>query len=224
MGSVGTSTQQPLAENSHVGPADTKEPAATASKGEDDGVVPLRTVEDLMVARARAYPDRVILSYPSKGIEYVDYTMRQLDVFAYRAAVRYQEQLSDMRRVSSAEKPRVVAMLGPSNLEYLVTMLAMIKLGHTILFLSTRISPEAVESLMTTTGAEAIVFDARYVTTAEHVKGKMSQTRLVEMVSRPVFEFPIEAVGDTRLDGALDRDVETANTVYIIHSSGMSSL
>jgi acyl-CoA synthetase (AMP-forming)/AMP-acid ligase II len=178
----------------------------------------IRTIDDLIRHRATTFPDAVLASYPSAGIEYVDYTAQSLDTFAYRVGRHYQNIIPS--RKSSSEKPTVVGLLGPSNLEYMITMLALIKLGHTILFLSTRISAEAVESLMTTTGAQFLVADSRHLETA-HKAVASSQVPVVEIASRGVFDFPVKAHGDTRLDAQLDPAIETKNIIYIIHSSGM---
>lgn len=186
---------------------------------EDDSTI--KSVDELVRRRARAHPDMVIVSYPSEGIQYVDYTMRQLDVFAYRAAKVYEAQIP-MRR-SSAEKPMTVAVLGPSNFEYLITMLALTKLGHTTLFLSTRISQEAVENLITTTGAQCLLTDSRYYATAEAAQKSISGLRILEILNKSTFDFPIEVHADTQMDAHLDPEIETNNRVYIIHSSGRSS-
>ncbi|KAI0596609.1 hypothetical protein F4775DRAFT_594114 [Biscogniauxia sp. FL1348] len=183
----------------------------------------LRTVDDLIRKRATTHPHDVIVSYPSSGIDFVDYTTQQLDVFAYRAAKHY-EQFIPVRK-SSGEKPTVVALLGPSNLEYLVTMLALTKLGHTILFLSTRISHTAIESLMTVTGTQHILVDSRYLDIAgQSVRGDLSHVKVGEIASRSVFEFPVEIYADTRIDYSLDHEIEAHNHIYIIHSSGSTGL
>ena len=179
---------------------------------------PIRTVDDLVRHRAQLFPHQTVVSYPSSGVDYVDYNMQQLDVFAYRAARHFRHQLPP--RGAQGEKPGVVAMLGPSNFEYLITMLAMIKMGHTILFLSTRISAEAITSLMTKTEAKALIFDDRYATVAHKIKDSLPQIQVVGMVRRTEFEFPVEAHGDTRMCAVLDPEQEAANIVYIIHSSG----
>lgn len=184
----------------------------------------LYTVDDLVRDRARQYGDRPIVSYPSSGLDYVDYTVRQLDVFAWRVARHYLEEHKQLAvRTSSTEKPTVVAMLGPSNLEYMVTMLALMKLGHTILFLSTRIVPEAVASLMQTTGCSAVLDDARHKATVDKAVTASVQAQIAP---RTVFEFLIdsETTSHTRLDVGLDHSIETHNHVYIIHSSGSTGL
>ncbi|KAH8196120.1 hypothetical protein TruAng_009719 [Truncatella angustata] len=114
--------------------------------------------------------------------------------------------------------------MGPSNLEYLVTMMALIKAGHTILFLSTRISATAVESLVETTGASYLVADPMYLGTAASVKERRPDLQVLGMPQRSVFEFPVEVYVDTQLDAALDSNVEANEIVYIIHSSGSTGL
>lgn len=181
---------------------------------------PIQTVDALIRHRARTFPNATIVAYPSSGIEFVDYSMRQLDVFAYRVARHYQTFIPT--RTSSDIKPTTVALLGPSNFEYAVTMLALTKLGHTVLFLSTRISQLAIESLIETTGATYLLADGRFLQTAADVQKNMPSVNVEEIAKQSVFDFPIEVHADTRLDYQLDHNVEASNNVYIIHSSGMA--
>ncbi|KDN71051.1 putative male sterility protein [Colletotrichum sublineola] len=187
---------------------------------DDDSTI--QTVDEMVRRRARAHPDRVIVSYPSSGITYVDYTMRQLDVFAYRVAKVYEQRIPS--RLTSNEQPTTVAIIGPSNFDYLVTMLALTKLGHTTLFLSTRLSQEAIESLISVTGAQYLLADKRYLETAETTKLTLPHLDVFEIAGQSTFNFPIEVHADTRLDYGRDLSVETNNPIYIIHSSGSTGL
>lgn len=188
-------------------------------QAEDDST--LKTVDEVLRRRARTDPDLPVVSYPSSGIEYVDYTFQHLDVFAYRVGKQLQAAIPS--RTSSKEKRSVVAMLGPSNLEYLVTLMGLFKLGHTVLFLSTRISVPAIKSLITSTGATYLIADPRYLESSLTTKEQVPGLQVLDMPTRTNFEFPIDAVGDTQLDAALDPSVETTQIVYIIHSSGMDA-
>jgi acyl-CoA synthetase (AMP-forming)/AMP-acid ligase II len=183
---------------------------------EDDSTI--RTVDELVRRRARSGPDQIIVGYPSLGTQYVEYSMQQLDVFAYRTAKYYQESIPT--RQSSQEAPMVVAILGPSNFDYLVTILALTKLGHTVLFLSTRISRQAIESLLDVTRARFLLADHSYLETARSCETEAGSLQVLEIAKKSVFDFPIEVFADTKLDYALDLDIETENRVYIIHSSG----
>lgn len=181
----------------------------------------LRTVDALVRQRAICYPQDHIVSYPRSGIDFVDYNLQQLDVFAWRAANRYAQYIP--ARKSSKEKPRVVAVLGFSNFEYLITLLALTKLGHTILLVSTRITVAAVESLINATSASTIITDKRHSNTAKEVQELVPSLQLLDVVDRAVFEYSIEAHGDTQLDSQLDPEIETQNIAFIIHSSGKYS-
>ncbi|KAL7928112.1 acetyl-CoA synthetase-like protein [Trichoderma chlorosporum] len=178
----------------------------------------LRTVDALVRQRALYYPQDHIVSYPRSGIDFIDYNLRELDVFAWRAANRYAQYIP--ARKTSNEKPRVVALLGLSNFEYLITLLALTKLGHTVLLVSTRITVEAVESLINATSAATIIADKRHSNTAKEVQELVPSLQLLEIVDRAVFEYSIEAHGDTQLDSQLDAEIETQNIAFIIHSSG----
>lgn len=185
-------------------------------EAQDDSSLP--TIDALMRRRARLYPDTHVVSYPSSGINFIDYTLQQLDVFAWRAAKVYERDLPV--RLSSAQKPTVVALLGPSNLEYLITMLALTKLGHTVLLLSTRIPQIAVESLLEATGATTLIAEARHMQLATQVRDSMASVQVLELAERKVFEFSVDVRGDTRMNSHLDPEIEKNNIAWIIHSSG----
>ncbi|ENH99159.1 hypothetical protein COCC4DRAFT_66695 [Bipolaris maydis ATCC 48331] len=182
----------------------------------------IQTVDALVRHRARQSPNTTIVSYPKSGTNFVDYSMQQLDVFAFRAARHYQAFIPT--RKSSSEKPTTVALLGPSNFEYLVTMLALAKLGHTVLFLSTRISQAAIDSLVATTGATYLLADSRYASKASEAQKSLPDLYISQIVTSDIFEFPIEVHADTRLDYQLDHNIEASNNIFIIHSSGSTGL
>lgn len=208
----------PLASEARLNIQDqTATSAVDSGAAQDDSS--LCTVDGLVRRRARLHPNSHAISYPSSGISYVDYTMQQLDVFAWRVAKHYEAHLTP--RTSSAEKPAVVAMLGPSNLEYLITKMALSKLGHTILLLSTRIPQAAIENLMNVTDAKTLLIDAKFEQMGTAIQEGMQNVKQMSIAPRSVFEFPIDVVGDTQLDGHLDPEVEKDNIIFIIHSSGM---
>ncbi|KAF1848173.1 male sterility protein [Cucurbitaria berberidis CBS 394.84] len=182
----------------------------------------IQTVDALVRHRARSYPHATIVSYPSSGVEFVDYSMQQLDVFAYRVARHYQAFIPT--RASSETKPTTVALLGPSNFDYLVTLLALTKLGHTVLFLSTRISQLAVESLVETTGATYLLADPKLLQFANDVRSNLPTLQVNEITGSSSYDFPIEVHADTRMDYQLDPAIEATNNIYIIHSSGSTGL
>ena len=186
--------------------------------------VPL-TVDALMRKRSEEDPDLKLVSYPSSGINYVDYTARQLDTFAFRAARHYATTMPP--RSSSSQTATVVGLLGPSNFDYLMTILALTKLGHTVLFLSTRISPAAYESLLRATKAKYLLIDESFRNLAETLSPSLDELEISGIVKRDVYEGE-DVVGTTELDTCLTRqldpEVEKTQLAWIIHSSGSTGL
>ena len=126
------------------------------------------TIDELVRQRSQEIPREAIISYPSSGLEYVDYTTRQIDIFAHRVAQKYKILIP--QRLSSSDPETVVGLLGPSNFEYFISILALTKLGHTVLFMSTRISIAAYVSLLKATGAKHILINSSFRETAAQVK------------------------------------------------------
>ncbi|RFU77419.1 male sterility [Trichoderma arundinaceum] len=211
---IPASRQEPS--SSSAGPILTPSSASTTSISKPNST--LHTVDALVRQRAILYPKDHIVSYPRSGIDFVDYNLQQLDVFAWRVANSYARHIP--ARKSSRDKPHVVAVLGLSNFEYLITLLALTKLGHTVLLVSTRITVPAVESLINATSASTIITDERHSGTVKEVQKLLPTLKLLEIVDRAVFEFSIEAHGNTQLDSQLDPEIETKNIAFIIHSSG----
>ncbi|KAB2570370.1 Non-canonical non-ribosomal peptide synthetase FUB8 [Lasiodiplodia theobromae] len=185
-----------------------------------------RSVDELMRSRSRTDPDLPLISYPSSGIQYVDYTARQLDIFAYRVAQVYKGLIP--QRTSSNEKPAVIGLLGPSNLEYLITMLALTKLGHTVMFQSTRISQEAHASLLNTTNSRHMVIDPSFADMAAALKrDNIPDLSVIPIAGPEVYSHAISEADhrlDTRMDHKLDVEKEQNHVAWIIHSSGSTGL
>ncbi|EAW06690.1 putative NRPS-like enzyme [Aspergillus clavatus NRRL 1] len=180
------------------------------------------TVDEFVRHRASLASSQPVISYPRAGIEYVDYPLRQLDVFAFRVAKAITAQ-APPRKVSS-EKPAVIALLGPSNLDYLVMLLAVTKLGHAGLLLSTSISTEAYASLLEKTGSKHIFVHASLRQTAEVLRLRIPGLHIDEIPTQEVYDYPAPCDVDTNLTPHLDSEVESQHIAWIIHSSGSTGL
>lgn len=180
------------------------------------------TIDELVRHRASLGPDQPKISYPRTGIEYVDYSLHQLDVFAFRVS----KAIADVfpPRNTSSEKPAVVALLGPSDLNYLVILLALSKLGHSVLLLSTRISIEAYAALMVTTQSRHVFIHRSFNDTIEELKGRLPGLGVDEIPNQDSYDYPVSDTVDTNLVSHLDRVTESKNIAFIIHSSGSTSL
>lgn len=185
-----------------------------------------RTISELISIRAQVAADQPILGYPSEGVQYVEYTYGQIDTFASAAALCLAESLP--LREKSSDPEAVVAILGPSTIDYLVTVLALSRLGFTVLFLSTRISEAAYVSLLKSTKCSNICIDASFQKTIVGVQAQLPELKVLEVVSREIFdaEEGQQPSGADRFQQQRQFDLseESSKISWIIHSSGSTGL
>ncbi|KJK63632.1 Male sterility protein [Aspergillus parasiticus SU-1] len=193
-----------------------------ASFNHDPDRVPL-TVDELVRSRASLGSEQPVICYPRTGIEYMDYPLRQLDIFSFRVAGGIAAKVSP--RASSRETPTVVSLLGTSDLSYLVMLLAVAKLGHTGLLLSTRISIEAYVSLLERTNSRHVFIHESFKATAEELKQRLPDLQVEVIPTQESFNYPIpEGNVDTNMVPWLDPVAESKHLAWIIHSSGSTGL
>jgi len=120
----------------------------------------------------------------------------------------------------------VVGLLGPSNIEYLISILALTKLGHTVLFLSTRISTTAYISLLETTGAKHILIAQPFREIISEVKAGVPHLQIHNIIDNTTYECPIADKDhlNSQFDQDLQPDIEATKSAWIIHSSGSTGL
>ncbi|RPB15662.1 putative NRPS-like enzyme [Morchella conica CCBAS932] len=184
------------------------------------------TLDQLLREKAAANPNQQYLSYPRSGLDYVHYTLSDIDSFAYRAAKKYSK--STPARSKSSQPTRVVALLGASNLDYLVSVYALSKLGLTILFLSTRISDAAYKHLFQKTNCSDIIIQPAFEKTINRVRDDYPlPLNVIKMVDSSIYNpsgaqnIPAENTG---FDHGFDHSLETEKPLWIIHSSGSTGL
>ncbi|KAH8647661.1 aminoadipate-semialdehyde dehydrogenase large subunit [Xylariales sp. PMI_506] len=176
-----------------------------------------RTIGELIEIKASEQPSQPIISYPSQGIEYVDYTYANLQDFSSNCAgiLGYRLPL----RQASTEAERVVAILGPSDFDYLINVLALSSLGFTVLFLSTRISDAAYESLLNATGCEHIICYPKFSETVANLKRLVPNLTSIERITMQQY-----SQATPYSTGQLDPEVENRKISWIIHSSGSTGM
>lgn len=186
------------------------------------------TFDQLLRTQTLRVPNESFLSYSKYGTAYEEYTFSQINTFAYRAAKKYSKH--NMPRFKSSSPPRVVALLGISNLDYLVSMFAVSKLGWTILFLSTRISDAAYIHLFSKTNCSDVIVQSGFEKTIERVNHNLPFPLKVTSMAEPDVYDPEELrdervpVEETAFDQGLDHALESENAAWIIHSSGSTGL
>lgn len=93
-----------------------------------------------------------------------------MNTFVEAAAVILSNVIPQRR--SSEDPVQVVGLLGPSDLEYMITLLAVSRLGHTVLLLSTRIAEDAYVSLVESTSASFLVVHKKFETMGQRITNR----------------------------------------------------
>ncbi|CAG8895324.1 unnamed protein product [Penicillium egyptiacum] len=175
------------------------------------------TVNDLLRAKAsEEAAHKPIVGYPSSGTDYVYYTPHQLDLLVQAAAVYYCKVIP--QRLSSNDPVQVVGLLGVSDFEYLISLLAISRLGHTVLLLSTRIAEDAYVSLLEATKATFLVTHSTLQSVGENVS---KRTGVIHISAVAPADAASHEVANACLPAAnLHGPTESNNITWVIHSSG----
>jgi len=182
----------------------------------------LYSIDQLIRSRAHdENADAPIVAYPSSSNEYIYYSPKQLDAFASRVARHYARWIP--QRQTSSDPVQVIGLLGPSDFEYLVTLLAISRLGHTVMFLSTRISEEAYLGLLRTTAATTLLVSRPFESTAAKIATR-HPLAVLPVCSRSDYDGPATSCESTLDSTNLSPEEETKNIAWIIHSSGSTGL
>ncbi|OQD84953.1 hypothetical protein PENANT_c011G11440 [Penicillium antarcticum] len=207
-----TSASQPLFSSA--------EPASSTSSADMLPVSTERdftTIDGLLRARSGGHlANESIVAYPSSGIDFDYYTPRQLDNFVEAASVTLSKVIPQRR--TSEDPVQVVGLLGLSDFEYMITLLAISRLGHTVLLLSTRIAEDAYVSLVESTSASSLIAHPKFQSIGEKVA---ERTKIVLHDALCPEKYDGSAASVTKLPSSnLDGTKEASNICWIIHSSG----
>lgn len=93
-----------------------------------------------------------------------------MDAFVEAAAVVLSSVIPQRR--SSDDPVQVVGLLGPSDFDYMITLMAVSRLGHTVLLLSTRIAEDAYASLVESTSASFLIVHKKFETMGQNVANR----------------------------------------------------
>ncbi|KAI7229044.1 acetyl-CoA synthetase-like protein [Hortaea werneckii] len=177
-----------------------------------------QTIDELIRLRARqSNCNEPVIAYPKEGTDYIDYTPLDLDRLVEGAASCYSALVP--QRIISDDPVQVVGLLGDSDLSYLVSFLAISRLGHSALLLSTRITPEAYESLLLSTKAAAILCHESFGEQRQKIRQAIPTLKVGSICDAERLPS-VSSLQPT----ALNLERETHNVSFIIHSSGSTGL
>ena len=125
---------------------------------------------------------------------------------------------------SSYETPPVVALLGSTDLAYIITFFALARLGFTSLCLSPRLAPNACEKLIKETNAIAIIpGNAAQIASLIANVQELVKLDMTALISREDFDKPASR-GPQFQCPHVSRAAEKEWTLGIWHSSGTTGL
>ncbi|KAL4884773.1 hypothetical protein BJY04DRAFT_233049 [Aspergillus karnatakaensis] len=182
---------------------------------------PLYTINDILLQRVSYPPDTPLVGYPRTphGISnFAFYTAKDLDKFANGAVQTLQS--SGLEKFSDPIENRVVAILGPSNLDYIISLFALSRLGYAVLLLSTRLSTEAYVNLLAKTNCNHILYSSTTEKAVGSIRGIVPDIATLLIPDYPAYSLCTEST-DLQAPSQPERGRKWA---FIIHSSGSTGL
>ena len=118
----------------------------------------------------------------------------------------------------------MIALLGPTDLAYIITFFALARLGYTSLCLSPRLAPNACEKLMKETSAISMISGKTpQVASLVAQTQQLVQIETMYLISREELDKQTSEESQFRRPN-IDREAEKEWTLGILHSSGSTGL
>ena len=122
------------------------------------------------------------------------------------------------------DNPPVLALLGISDLDYLITMFALTRLGYSVLILSPRLSVEAYLFLLDKTDCKGIVNGVSFTSVVDTLQQQTTIERF-EIIQRCQYDKDdIVGMQEAEYQCKIDRESASSRVAYIMHSSGSTGL
>ncbi|KAL8873972.1 MAG: hypothetical protein Q9174_000626 [Haloplaca sp. 1 TL-2023] len=188
--------------------------------GSEPHLEELILIDDIFKARAKDMAQKPLMAFPRSGMSSSDFqffTGHDLDRFIEHSARHYSNV-----GIKANEHLRV-SILGPTNIEWVVTCFGLLRAGFAVVTLSPRISAEAIANLMLATHCEVIIHTESPVPcrTVKEVKHQID-IQAIPMLQREGFDKP--SADDQPFHRNVDKVRESERMVIIMHSSGSTGL
>ncbi|RAR09693.1 acetyl-CoA synthetase-like protein [Stemphylium lycopersici] len=197
----------------------TEESSTTTSlrlAGSDDAIY---TIDELIKQRASTFGDSPLLCFPKEGLtDYEEHSARAIDRYVDAAADALQGRGLERADSSLAQAP-TVAILASSSLEFIVTLLGLVRLGYATLLLSPRLASPAIVSLLEQAECNTILTSPQFHEVLAKVHRQKSIT-ILEMLEHHNYY----GVGAPVFHRTYNPERENHKRAVIIHSSGSTGL
>ncbi|KAL6720006.1 hypothetical protein ACLMJK_001927 [Lecanora helva] len=179
-----------------------------------------RLLDDVLRDRATDPVQRPLMAFPKspRGSDDFEYhTGKDLDRYTDEAAWFY------TKANLATTDTRTVALLGPTNLDWVASLFGLSRAGYTVLCLSPRLSDQAVIKLMQETECLSLVYypSAQLSPVVDQVKAKF-EVRVLPILSRQGYDKAHDRCAAFVRE--YDLTVEEERFAIILHSSGSTGL
>ncbi|KAF2644124.1 acetyl-CoA synthetase-like protein [Massarina eburnea CBS 473.64] len=179
----------------------------------------LKVLDDIIQHRASDNPPAPILGYPKDDSAdiYERFTGRQLDLFIDAAAKHF------LASGLEANSKKTVALFAPSNVDFVVSLFALSRLGYTVLCLSLRLAPIAIINLLRQAECSTIVHG--YSPHIESMVQEVAQEVPLQTLHTPARKvYWAQKNEGPMFKREYSRDEETNRIALVMHSSGSTGL
>ncbi|MCJ1381650.1 hypothetical protein MMC17_004761 [Xylographa soralifera] len=160
-----------------------------------------------------------LMAFPKLGFaDYEYFTGKILDRFTDTAAWHYMKI-----RLRTQTDLRRVALLGPTNLDWVVSLFGLSRAGYTVLTLSPRLSAQAIVKLMQETHCECLIYYElpQLLAVLREIASLMS-LQTYPVLSRHDYDKPEDSAPPFERD--INVAEERGRPATIVHSSGSTGL
>ncbi|OBZ90412.1 Linear gramicidin synthase subunit D [Choanephora cucurbitarum] len=171
---------------------------------------------NLLSHQCKIYSDNVFARYISKDKVYKTLTYAQVDLLATNLACRWYQY---------AKTTEVIAYISEHNINYLIVMMALLKLRRTMMAISPRNSEAAITNLMQKTQAKFMIADAKYGSISRDAINQLDNVKLVVVEPFDIellLQEPLNPDQKNLIDTQFS-DADINKDALIIHSSGTTS-
>ncbi|KIV99895.1 uncharacterized protein PV09_08558 [Verruconis gallopava] len=179
-----------------------------------------RSLSGLLFSLVESNPDAPLIGYPSSpssASDYIFYTPAQVHRLAKKASTIFISR--NIKAHTDPDVDKVVALLAPSNFDYIVAVFTLIRLRCTILLLSNRLATEAYLNLLDKTNCHDIIVSKSMSKIGEEIV-RARPMNVVELPTRDECDLVPEAVDQL----PPEPHSISERTAFIIHSSGSTGL
>ncbi|KAG2233416.1 hypothetical protein INT48_007446 [Thamnidium elegans] len=175
-----------------------------------------KAVTNYVTTQSKIHADKIFVSYLTNNV-FKTLTYAEVDLLSTNLACEWSE---------AAKTSEVVSFISDHNVNYLIAMLAMMKLRVTMLAISPRNSEAAIINLLEKTQSKLIIASTKYEPIAKASASQVSDANLLIIDTAFDIETLLKKPLHPNYKNMLDTDFsdeDIKKTALIIHSSGSTA-